>query len=161
MQLHTWQPLSMCHQNSVRGWLENSLHQERIHAECFLTRNAQSILPYVRSTPIKLSPPLPPSLYHTHTLLNSAGRKAEKGEKTSTHQICVLFANSATLSKHPVRFVPQATTMAVHFANNSQAKGRTTILKWLTLFIYLELSGELRNGTCHFCTRYTGVYKNQ
>ena len=31
---HTWQPLSMCHQNSVRGWLENSLHQERtkIHA---------------------------------------------------------------------------------------------------------------------------------
>ena len=29
-QSHTWQPLSMCYQNSVRGWPENSLHQERI-----------------------------------------------------------------------------------------------------------------------------------
>ena len=130
MQLHTWQPLSMCHQNSDIGvdWKILSIRKESM-LNGFLTRNAQSILPYVRSTPIKLSPPLPPSLYHTHTLLNSAGRKAEKGEKTSTYQICVLFANSATLSKHPVRFVPQATTMAVHFANNSQAKGRTTILK--------------------------------
>ena len=32
-QSHTWQPLSMCRQNSVRGWPENSLHQERTHAE--------------------------------------------------------------------------------------------------------------------------------
>ena len=35
-QSHTWQPLSMCCQNSVRGWLENSLHQERTHAEWLL-----------------------------------------------------------------------------------------------------------------------------
>ena len=28
-QLHTWQPLSMCPQNSVRGRLENSFHQDR------------------------------------------------------------------------------------------------------------------------------------
>ena len=34
-QSHTWQPLSMCHQNSVRVWPENSLHQERTHAVCF------------------------------------------------------------------------------------------------------------------------------
>ena len=27
-QLHTWQPLSMCRQNFVRGRLEDSLHQE-------------------------------------------------------------------------------------------------------------------------------------
>ena len=32
-QSHTWQLLSMCLQNSVRGWPENSLHQERTHAE--------------------------------------------------------------------------------------------------------------------------------
>ena len=32
-QSHTWQPLSMCHQNSVRGRPENSLCQERTHAE--------------------------------------------------------------------------------------------------------------------------------
>ena len=32
-QSHTWQPLSMCRQNSVRGQPENSLHQERTHAE--------------------------------------------------------------------------------------------------------------------------------
>ena len=31
--LHTWQPLTMCRQNSVRGRPENSLHQERTHAE--------------------------------------------------------------------------------------------------------------------------------
>ena len=35
LQSHTWQPLIMCRQNSVRGWLENSLHQKRTHAECF------------------------------------------------------------------------------------------------------------------------------
>ena len=28
-QLHTWQALSMYHQNSIRGWQENSLHQEK------------------------------------------------------------------------------------------------------------------------------------
>ena len=45
-QSHTWQPLSMCRQNSVRGRPENSLRQERTHAECFfLTLNAESILP--------------------------------------------------------------------------------------------------------------------
>ena len=34
-QLHTRQPLSMCCQNSIRGQPENSLHQERTHAEWF------------------------------------------------------------------------------------------------------------------------------
>ena len=34
-QSHTWQPLSMCRQNSVRGWPEHFLHQERTHAEWF------------------------------------------------------------------------------------------------------------------------------
>jgi len=34
-QSHTWQPLSMCRQNSIRRRLENSLHQERTHAEWF------------------------------------------------------------------------------------------------------------------------------
>ena len=34
-QSHTWKPLSMCHQNSARGQPENSLHQERTHAEWF------------------------------------------------------------------------------------------------------------------------------
>ena len=34
-QSHTWQPLSMCRQNSVRGRPENSLRQERTHAEWF------------------------------------------------------------------------------------------------------------------------------
>ena len=34
-QSHIWQPLSMYCQNSVRGWLENSLRQERTHAEWF------------------------------------------------------------------------------------------------------------------------------
>ena len=34
-QSHTWQPLSMCCQNSVRGWPASSLHQERTHAEWF------------------------------------------------------------------------------------------------------------------------------
>ena len=34
-QSHTWQPLSMCHQHSVKGRPENSLHQERYHAEGF------------------------------------------------------------------------------------------------------------------------------
>ena len=32
---HTRQPLSMCHQNSVRGRQENSLCQKRTHAEWF------------------------------------------------------------------------------------------------------------------------------
>ena len=28
--------------------------------------------------------------------------------------------------------------------------------------VWLDVvSGELRHGTCHFCTRYTGVNKNQ
>ena len=30
-QSHTWQPLSICHQNSPRDKLENYLHQERTH----------------------------------------------------------------------------------------------------------------------------------
>ena len=34
-QSHTWQPLSMCRQNSIRGRPANSLHQERTHAEWF------------------------------------------------------------------------------------------------------------------------------
>ena len=34
-QLHIWQALSMCDQNSVGGQLENFLHQERTHAEWF------------------------------------------------------------------------------------------------------------------------------
>ena len=37
------------HQNSIRGWLENSLYQERTHAERFFSHfkiNAQSILPH-------------------------------------------------------------------------------------------------------------------
>ena len=36
-QSHTWQPLSMCYQNSIRGRPENSLCQERTHAECFFS----------------------------------------------------------------------------------------------------------------------------
>ena len=32
---YTWQPRSMCHQNLVRDWLENSLHQEITHVEWF------------------------------------------------------------------------------------------------------------------------------
>ena len=36
-QLHTWQPLSMCRQNSVRDRPENSLRQERTHAEWFFS----------------------------------------------------------------------------------------------------------------------------
>ena len=35
LSCNTWQPLSMCRQNSVRGRPENSLHQERTHAEWF------------------------------------------------------------------------------------------------------------------------------
>ena len=38
-QLHTWQPLSMCHQNSVRGQQENSLHQERTYVEWFFSHS--------------------------------------------------------------------------------------------------------------------------
>ena len=34
---HIWQPPSMCHLNSVRGRPENSLHQERTHAEWFFS----------------------------------------------------------------------------------------------------------------------------
>ena len=63
----------------------------------FLTLNAQSVLPRVRSTPKLSNPPSPKlhPLYHTHThTAQLCGRKAEKGEKkTYTHQICVLFAN--------------------------------------------------------------------
>ena len=36
-QLHIWQPPSMCRQNSVRGRPENSLNQERTHAEWFFS----------------------------------------------------------------------------------------------------------------------------
>ena len=46
-QSHIRQPLSMCRQNSVRGRLENSLHQERTHPEWFFSLlNAESILPH-------------------------------------------------------------------------------------------------------------------
>ena len=42
-------------QNFIRGWLENSLPQERTHAEChFLTRNAQSILPHAGNNDVFL-----------------------------------------------------------------------------------------------------------
>ena len=41
-QLHTWQPLSMCCENSVRGRLENSLHQERTCAEWFFSQHILS-----------------------------------------------------------------------------------------------------------------------
>ena len=34
-QSHTWQPLSICCQNLVRSWPENSIHQKRTHAEWF------------------------------------------------------------------------------------------------------------------------------
>ena len=34
-QLHTWQPLSICHQNSIKGLPENSCHQERTNVEWF------------------------------------------------------------------------------------------------------------------------------
>ena len=87
MQLHTWQPLSMCHQNSDIGvdWKILSIRKESM-LNGFLTRNAQSILPYVRSTPIKLSPPLPPSRYITHihysTLREERPRKAKKPPPT-------------------------------------------------------------------------------
>ena len=32
-QLHTWQPLSMCHQNSIRDRLENCLHRMMLWGE--------------------------------------------------------------------------------------------------------------------------------
>ena len=35
-QLHTQQLLTICRQNSSRGWAENYFHQERTHAMCFL-----------------------------------------------------------------------------------------------------------------------------
>ena len=46
-QLHTWQPLSMCRQNSVRGQPENSLCQERTHAEWFSQSKCLELLPHV------------------------------------------------------------------------------------------------------------------
>ena len=42
LQSHTWQPLRMCCQNPIRGQPENSLQQERTHAEWFLTQNAHT-----------------------------------------------------------------------------------------------------------------------
>ena len=93
-QSHTWQPLSMCHQNSVRGWLENSLHQERIHAKCFSHSKCSEHLAfnYVRSTP-ELSPI--PSLYHTHTVLNSAGERPRKAKKPQpTKFVCSSLTRS-------------------------------------------------------------------
>ena len=94
MQLHTRQPLRMCHQNSVRGWLENSLHQERIHAKCFSHSKCSEHLAfnYVRSTP-ELSPI--PSLYHTHTVLNSAGERPRKAKKPQpTKFVCSSLTRS-------------------------------------------------------------------
>ena len=44
---NTWQPLSMCRQNSVRGRPENSLHQERTHAEWFSQSKCLELLPHV------------------------------------------------------------------------------------------------------------------
>ena len=41
-QLHTWQPLSMCCENSVMGRSENSLHQERTHDEWFFSQHMLS-----------------------------------------------------------------------------------------------------------------------
>ena len=40
-QSHTWQLLSMCHQNSVRVWPENSLHQEH---RCNITIERSGLL---------------------------------------------------------------------------------------------------------------------
>ena len=45
-QLHTWQPLSMCHQNSIRGLPKNSPYQERTHAEWFLFSKCLERLPH-------------------------------------------------------------------------------------------------------------------
>ena len=59
----TWQPLSMCRQNSIKGRPENSLHHKRTS---FLTLNAQSILP--------------------HTGNKSYEAKIEKSEKFGSHQ---------------------------------------------------------------------------
>ena len=41
-QLHTWQSLSMCCENSVRGRSKNSLHQERTRAEWFFSQHILS-----------------------------------------------------------------------------------------------------------------------
>ena len=46
-QLHTWKPLSMCRQNSVRDRPENSLHQKRTHAEWFSQSKCLELLPHV------------------------------------------------------------------------------------------------------------------
>ena len=46
-QLHTWMPLSMCHQNSIRGRPEIYLHQERTHAEWFCQSKCLELLPHV------------------------------------------------------------------------------------------------------------------
>ena len=45
-QLHTWQPLSMCHQNFVRDRPENSLHQEKTHAVPLCEARAHVLLPH-------------------------------------------------------------------------------------------------------------------
>ena len=47
LSCNTWQPLSMCRQNSVRGRPENSLHQERTHAEWFSQSKCLELLPHV------------------------------------------------------------------------------------------------------------------
>ena len=39
--------LCMCHQKSVRGWPENSLHQERTHAEWSSQSKCLELLPHV------------------------------------------------------------------------------------------------------------------
>ena len=46
-QSHALQPLSMCRQNFVRGRPENSLHQERTHAEWFSQSKCLELLPHV------------------------------------------------------------------------------------------------------------------
>ena len=46
-QLQTWQPRSMCCQNSVWDWPEKSLHQERTHAEWFSHSKCLELLPHV------------------------------------------------------------------------------------------------------------------
>ena len=47
LSCNTWQLLSMCRQNSVRGRPESSLHQERTHAEWFSQSKCLELLPHV------------------------------------------------------------------------------------------------------------------
>ena len=47
LSCNTWQPLSMCRQNSVRGRPEKSLHQERTHAKWFSQSKCLELLPHV------------------------------------------------------------------------------------------------------------------